>query len=68
MNAATVAQLILQYGLPLTQQLVAWHAENKQVVTPSDFAALLKLAEYRSTDALAEAGIAIADGKVVDKG
>lgn len=65
MPPIVIAQLLIQYGIPLTQQLVAMHAENKSVVTPDDFAALISLAQYRSADSLAAAGLKIVDGKAV---
>ena len=64
MPAAVIAQLLAQYGIPLVQQLVAWHAEGK-AVTADDFATLVKLGQYRSSDALAAAGIKLVEGKVV---
>lgn len=64
MPIAVLAPIIAQYGLPLAQQIFAlW--QSKADVTQEDFDALLKLAAYRSTDALAAAGIKIVDGKVV---
>lgn len=68
MTPLVIAQLALQYGLPFVQQLIQWHASGKADVTPEDFAGLMKLAQYRSADALAEAGIEIKDGKVVPVG
>lgn len=65
MNPRVVAQLLVQFGLPLTQQLVAWAHENKEVVTPDDLATLAALASYRSADSLAAAGIKIVNDKVV---
>jgi hypothetical protein len=65
MPIAILAPLIAQYGLPLAQQIFAlWQA--KADVTPEQFGELVKLASYRSSDALAAAGIRIDDtGKVV---
>lgn len=52
-----IAQLISQVGLPLAQELIARvHAGNKPV-TAEEWASIAKLGEYRSTDALAAAGI-----------
>lgn len=65
MSAAIIAQLLAQYGLPLTQQIYLWVKENKTVVTPEDWALLETLAKYRSRDALAAAGIKIENGVVV---
>lgn len=65
MPVAVVVQLLAQFGLPLTQQIFAWVQSGKTTVTPEDFDVLVKLAQYRSADALAAAGIKIADGKVV---
>lgn len=65
MTPLIIAQLLVQFGLPLTQQVYTWVHENKTTVTPEDFAALVTLSQYRSADALAAAGIKIVDGKVV---
>lgn len=65
MNALLVAQLVAQYGLPLAQQLFTMYQNGNQPVTQADFDALTKLSQYRSSDALAAAGINIVDGKVV---
>ncbi len=65
MTPAIIAQLLAQFGVPLTQQIFAWIQAGKATVTPDDFALLIKLGQYRSTDALTAAGIAIVDGKVV---
>lgn len=65
MPIATAIQLIAQFGLPLTQQLLAWQQSGKTTVTAEDFVVLEKLAAYRSADALAAAGIKIKDGEVV---
>ncbi len=62
MSAAVIAQLLAQYGLPLTQQIYVWVKENKTVVTPEDWALLEQLAKYRSNDALTAAGNKIEDG------
>lgn len=65
MPAALVVNLIATYGLPLAQQLFTlWQNPNK-VVTQEEFDTLVALANYRSADALAAAGIKIVDGKVV---
>lgn len=65
MPLATVIALLAQYGLPLTQQIYEWVKSGKTEVTADDFAALTTLAQYRSADSLAAAGIKIVDGKVV---
>ena len=65
MNAVVLAQLLAQFGLPLTQQIYTWIHEGKTTVTDADWAVLSALAQYRSADSLKAAGIAIVDGKVV---
>jgi hypothetical protein len=65
MTPLTIATLIAQYGLPLAQQLFAMYQNGNKPVTAEDFAELVKLAQYRSSDSLAAAGLAIVDGKVV---
>jgi hypothetical protein len=65
MNPLIIAQLLAQFGLPLTQQIYTWIHEGKTVVTPDDFDALVKMGQYRSVDSLAAAGLRIVDGKVV---
>lgn len=65
MTPLIVAQLLAQYGLPLAQQIFEWVKAGKTDVTADDFALLVKLSEYRSSDSLAAAGIKIVDGKVV---
>lgn len=65
MNLILLSQLLAQFGLPLTQQIYTWIKEGKTVVTPEDWATLTTLSQYRSSDSLAAAGIAIVDGKVV---
>jgi hypothetical protein len=65
MPLATIIQLLAQFGLPLTQQIYVWVKEGKNEVTPEDFAALVKLSQYRSADSLAAAGIKIENGVVV---
>lgn len=65
MPPLVIAQLLVQYGIPLTQQILAMHSSNQQVVTPEDFAALIVLAQYRSADSLAAAGLKVVDGRVV---
>ncbi len=65
MPPLVIAQLIVEYGIPLTQQIVAWVNSGKTTVSDEDFSALVKLSQYRSTDALTAAGIKIVDGKVV---
>lgn len=65
MPIATIIQLIAQVGLPLTQQIFTWVKSGKTEVTAEDIAFLVKLSQYRSTDALTAAGIKIEDGKVV---
>lgn len=65
MSVALIAQLLAQFGLPLTQQIYLWMKEGKTEVTQADFDILIKLSQYRSADSLAAAGIAIVDGKVV---
>jgi hypothetical protein len=65
MSPAIIAQLLVQFGLPLTQQIFTWIHSGKTEVTADDFAELMKLAQYRSTDSLTAAGLKIVDGKVV---
>ena len=65
MPIAVLAPLLAQYGLPLVQQVFALYNRPEGNVTQAEFDALVKLAAYRSSDALAEQGIKIADGKVV---
>ena len=65
MTPAIIAQLLAQFGLPLTQQIFEWIKAGKKEVTAEDFATLVQLGQYRSADALAAAGIKIVDGKVV---
>ena len=57
MTPLLIAQLISQVGLPLANQLIALYHRGNEPVTPEDWAALAKLGEYRSTDALASAGL-----------
>ena len=45
--------------------LIGPRQAGKTTVTPEDFATLVALSQYRSTDALTAAGIQIVDGKVV---
>ena len=67
MNAATIAQLLVQFGLPLTQQLYTlFKTQGNAPITDQQWADLLTLSQYRSTDSLAAAGIKIVDGKVVN--
>lgn len=65
MTPAIIAQLLAQFGLPLTQQIFTWIKEAKTDVTPADFDQLMKLAQYRSADSLAAAGLKIEGGKAV---
>lgn len=65
MSPAIIAQLLVQFGLPLTQQIYTWIKDGKQTVTTEDWALLITLSQYRSADSLAAAGIKIVDGKVV---
>jgi len=65
MTPAIVAQLLAEFGLPLTQQIYTWIKEGKATVTAEDWALLTTLSQYRSADSLAAAGIKIVDGKVV---
>lgn len=65
MSVAVVAQLLAQFGLPLTQQIFQWVQAGKTAVTADDWALLVTLSQYRSSDSLAAAGIKIVDGKVV---
>jgi len=65
MSPLVIAQLIAGYGLPLAQSIYAMVQSGKTTVTPEDFAGLVRLAQYRSTDSLAAAGIKInPDGTV----
>ncbi len=66
MDFALAVKLLAEFGIPLTQQIIAWTHEGKTSMTPEDMAILAKLGQYRSSDALAAAGIAIVDGKVVN--
>lgn len=65
MTPAIIAQLLAEFGIPLTQQIYTWIQAGKTTVTPDDWAGLVTLSQYRSTDSLAAAGISIVDGKVV---
>jgi hypothetical protein len=65
MSPQIIAQLLAQFGLPLTQQIYTWVKENKTEVTDADWATLTALANYRSADALKATGIQIVEGKVV---
>ncbi len=63
---AVIAQLLAEFGLPLVQQLFTLYKKNPNAeVTPEQFEALITLSSYRSSDALAAAGIRIVDGVVV---
>lgn len=57
MTPLLIAQLISQVGLPLAQQLIALYHRGNAPVAPEEWAALTKLAQYRSTDALTAAGV-----------
>ncbi len=65
MSPVLIASLLVQYGLPLTQQLFALHASGQKEVTQADFDALIKLSNYTSADSLAAVGLKLVDGKVV---
>lgn len=65
MPVATVIELLLKFGLPLTQQIVVWAKEGKTAVTPEDMALLASLSAYSSTASLAAAGLELVDGKVI---
>jgi len=65
MSAVVIAQLLAQFGLPLTQQIYQWVKEGKTEVTDSDWSLLTTLAQYRSSDSLAAAGIKIENGVMV---
>lgn len=65
MTPSLIASLLVQFGLPLTQQIYTWIKDGKQTVTTEDWALLITLSQYRSADSLAAAGIRIVDGKVV---
>ena len=65
MTPAIIAQLLAAFGIPLTQQIYLWIKEGKTTVTPEDWAGLVTLSQYRSSDSLAAAGIAIVGGEVV---
>jgi hypothetical protein len=66
MTPAIIAQLLAEFGLPLVQQLAVLYRTGKDTeVSQAQFDALMVLASYRSTDALAAAGIKIVDGVVV---
>lgn len=63
---AVIANLIAEFGLPLVAQLFTLFKKDPNAeVTPEQFEALFTLAQYRSEDALAAAGIKIVDGVVV---
>lgn len=64
MPALLIAELLVRFGLPLTQQIFTWVQDGKNV-TPEMFELLVTLGKYRSEDSLAAAGIKIVDGKVV---
>ena len=65
MPLATIVELLLKYGLPLTGQIMAWVKAGQTEATPEMWATIETLSNYRSADSLAAAGIAIVDGKVV---
>lgn len=65
MTPTLLAELIVQVGLPVAQQLFQLSQSGNKPLTPADFDELTKLSQYRSADALAAAGIKIVDGKVV---
>ena len=65
MTPLLIAQLISQVGLPLAQQLVALYHSGNAPVGAAEWAALVKLGNYTSSDALAKAGLHIVDGKAV---
>lgn len=65
MSPTLIAQLLVQFGLPLTQQLFSLHASGKTEVTQEDFDALIKLSNYSSADSLAAAGLKLENGRVV---
>lgn len=53
MDWATVAKLIIEVGLPATQQIIAnW--SNKSPVTPEEFANVRATASQTATDRLKE--------------
>ena len=56
MPIATVVQLIVSYGLPLTQQIVSWIESGKTEVTAADLQILADLGKKKASDYLAEAG------------
>jgi hypothetical protein len=65
MTPLLIAQLVSSVGLPLANELIAlFHAGNAPV-TAAQWDDLKTLGAYRSTDALAKAGLKItADGKL----
>lgn len=65
MTAAILIPIIAQYGLPLAQQLWQWSQTPNRVITQADWDLLDQLSKYRSSDALAAAGIRIENGVVV---
>lgn len=65
MTPALIAQLLVQFGLPLTQQLVTLYHSGNAPVTPEQWAALVLIGQYRSTDSLAAQGLKIDGDKVV---
>lgn len=65
MDPILIAQLLVQFGLPLTQQIFTWVQSGKTEVTPADFELLVTLGKYRSADSLTAAGIKIEGDKVV---
>lgn len=69
MTPLIIAQLLGQFGIPLTQYVISLFQQGNTVLTADQLAAIVadvnKLAQYRSSDSLAAAGIQIVNGKVV---
>lgn len=65
MTPLLIAELVTKVGLPLAQQLIDLYHSGNAPVTPEQWAALKMLGQYRSSDALSAAGIAVVDNKIV---
>jgi hypothetical protein len=57
MTPLLIAELIAKVGLPLAQQLIALYHSGNAPITSDQWAALAALGQYRSSDALAAAGV-----------
>jgi hypothetical protein len=69
MTPTLIAGLLEQFGLPMVQYFVGLYKNGNNPLTAAQLQALMDdvvhLSQYRSTDSLKAAGIAIVDGKVV---